>query len=351
MAGTCGRVTDRRIVGEHIHGIFKFVDPPDAAGLQQCIDGLNACSYPWERCVPELDAESNGKVTVIWADAGQGVTGLYYKSWRNPANGEVVHNVIVLNNRYSSTNHTFTMLHEAGHMVDDTALRDDQRKALVAKWHKDLDGRWDGYISNGEEIVWSHNTVHEHAEWNFGWTATVPNEPGYNGYYHKPNEAFADMFVACFAPTLFPYKRFAHWSDDYAACRAIILSLPPQPESPFKYSKFPNDSIYRLYRAYFLREPDQGGYDYWKGQLAAGVKLEVVSNSFAGSAEFVKRYGSLNNWDFVKLVYQNVLGRAADQEGLNHWVNVLNQGYSRGFVMLQFSESTEFINKINKERI
>ena len=107
------------------------------------------------------------------------------------------------------------------------------------------------------------------------------------------------------------------------------------------------DSLYRLYSAYFLREPDLGGWAYWLSVYGSGpnTNLEVVSDSFVRSAEFVARYGHLSNAEFVTLVYQNVLGRNPDPVGLDHWVTALNNGYHRGSVMIAFSESEEYVLK------
>ena len=74
------------------------------------------------------------------------------------------------------------------------------------------------------------------------------------------------------------------------------------------------------------------------------MTLAQVSQSFAESAEFVSRYGSLSNDSFVNLVYQNVLGRQPDAAGKAHWLGQLNAGLSRGNLMIGFSESFE--NKI-----
>ncbi|MCP5032292.1 MAG: DUF4214 domain-containing protein [Actinomycetia bacterium] len=108
-----------------------------------------------------------------------------------------------------------------------------------------------------------------------------------------------------------------------------------------------HDSIYRLYRAYFLREPDQAGWNYWTVEYGGrhNSNLEVVSDSFAISDEFQARYGGLDNQQFVSLIYQNVLGRTPDPEGLAHWTNALDSGYSRGAVMIAFSESAEYVLK------
>lgn len=105
------------------------------------------------------------------------------------------------------------------------------------------------------------------------------------------------------------------------------------------------DSVYRLYTAYFLREPDTTGWNYWLDVYGrTPASLETISWSFAASDEFRLRYGSLNNRDFVRLVYANVLDRAPDPVGWDHWTNALNRGYGRGAVMLAFSESAEYTN-------
>ena len=103
--------------------------------------------------------------------------------------------------------------------------------------------------------------------------------------------------------------------------------------------------IGRVYRAYFLREPDGNGFTYWRGQRAGDASLSSISDVFAVSDEFVNRYGPLDNGQFVQLVYQNVLGRPADAPGFSHWTGLLAAGGSRGQVMTGFSESSEYIAK------
>ena len=100
--------------------------------------------------------------------------------------------------------------------------------------------------------------------------------------------------------------------------------------------------VARLYFAYFLRIPDYDGLTYWVNQYRAGMSLNLISQAFASSPEFQNTYGSLTNSQFVALVYQNMLGRPADAEGLAYWTGHLNSGtLTRGQVMLNFSESAE----------
>lgn len=101
----------------------------------------------------------------------------------------------------------------------------------------------------------------------------------------------------------------------------------------------------RLYRAYFLRNPDHDGLEFWVSRRRAGWSLDRISNEFAASAEFTKRYGSLTSGQFVDLVYRNVMGRAPDQAGRVFWEGRLAAGTSRGKVMTGFSESPEYRTK------
>ena len=102
--------------------------------------------------------------------------------------------------------------------------------------------------------------------------------------------------------------------------------------------------IERLYRAYFDRSADQGGLDFWLEQFAGGAGLGSLSQEFARSTEFTNTYGDLNNAQFVDLVYNNVLGRPGEAEGVAFWLGALNDGtLTRGQVMIGFSESAEYI--------
>ena len=101
------------------------------------------------------------------------------------------------------------------------------------------------------------------------------------------------------------------------------------------------EPVARLYQAFFHREPDLNGLNYWVKKRQGGTKLGVIAASFAGSSEFKTAYGTVGNKAFVTLVYSNVLQRKPDTAGLNHWVNKMNGGMSRGDVMVAFSESSE----------
>jgi hypothetical protein len=104
--------------------------------------------------------------------------------------------------------------------------------------------------------------------------------------------------------------------------------------------------IYRLYDAALDRGPDQAGLSGWVGRLAEGATLDQAAQAFATAPEFVQRYGSLSNEDFVKTMYRLSLNREGDAWGISQWTAQLDSGVSRGSVLLSFSESVEHRNII-----
>lgn len=106
-----------------------------------------------------------------------------------------------------------------------------------------------------------------------------------------------------------------------------------------------DDSIVRLYQAFFDRAPDPGGLAHWVTRYRRGERLDAIADRFVTSAEFQSRYGGLDHAAFVTLVYNNVLNRDPDAPGHEYWTNQLASGViGRGNIMVQFSESREFVS-------
>jgi hypothetical protein len=125
-----------------------------------------------------------------------------------------------------------------------------------------------------------------------------------------------------------------------AAADDLIVSLLPTVQT------LDDARLVRLYLAYFKRPPDPDGFAYWQRQLDNGKGLINAAKKFAESSEFKRTYGTLSNGAFIDLVYQNVLGRAADPTGRSFWLTRLdNKTKNRGDVMINFSESSENVNK------
>jgi hypothetical protein len=78
--------------------------------------------------------------------------------------------------------------------------------------------------------------------------------------------------------------------------------------------------------------------------MKAGNSLESVADAFVVSPEFQLTYGTLDDAQFVTLLYENVLGREPDPTGLADWTGQLGSGVTRGQILIGFSESQEAIH-------
>lgn len=132
------------------------------------------------------------------------------------------------------------------------------------------------------------------------------------------------------------------------AILALIMAMPALVAAPATAQTSEVDAgVRRLYCAYFLREPDQGGMEYWVGLRDQGVALEAVAANFALSQEFRNTYGKQVSTDaFVSLIYRNLFERTPDPGGFDYWVDLIDGGLDRGIVMTYFSESQEYKNRI-----
>lgn len=81
------------------------------------------------------------------------------------------------------------------------------------------------------------------------------------------------------------------------------------------------------YIAYYGRPGDAAGITFWADELAAeNGNLDAIIDAFGDSTEFQERFGSLDNTALVENIYQQLLGRAADPEGLTFYVGNLQNG-------------------------
>ncbi len=112
-------------------------------------------------------------------------------------------------------------------------------------------------------------------------------------------------------------------------------------------------SIWRLYSAVYLRQPDSGGFAFWNGRLnpAAGGSVEnyrSAADFFTASDEFDETYGALSNAAFVDRLYCNIFTRLPDAGGRSYWIGQLSSGaQSRGDVILFWADSQEFRDRTN----
>tara|TARA_R110001599_G_scaffold60939_1_gene169215 strand:- start:1266 stop:2813 length:1548 start_codon:yes stop_codon:yes gene_type:complete len=87
--------------------------------------------------------------------------------------------------------------------------------------------------------------------------------------------------------------------------------------------------IQQLYIAYYGRPADPEGLSYWAERLTDnGGNIVTITQAFGNSVEFDQRFGSLTDTSLVDTLYQQILGRPAEAEGLAFYTGMLARGES-----------------------
>lgn len=142
-------------------------------------------------------------------------------------------------------------------------------------------------------------------------------------------------------------KGLNHIAALVSAIAVMATALVAMASTPAAAETETEAGVYRLYCAYFLRDPDAGGFEYWVDLREDGYELELVAENFALSTEFRNTYGKqVSTEDFVNLIYSNLFDRAPDDGGFEYWVDLIDNGLARGRVMTYFSESQEYKNRL-----
>jgi hypothetical protein len=85
-----------------------------------------------------------------------------------------------------------------------------------------------------------------------------------------------------------------------------------------------NPIITTYYQQFLLRTPDASGLSYWRDQVwkVYGGPERVVAGMIS-SPEFFRSAGGTNQ-AWVQALYQRLLNRTADAQGLQYWANLLD---------------------------
>ncbi|MCJ7602526.1 MAG: DUF4214 domain-containing protein [Desulfobulbaceae bacterium] len=101
--------------------------------------------------------------------------------------------------------------------------------------------------------------------------------------------------------------------------------------------------VTRFYEQCLLRSPDQAGLDYWVNELLAGnVTGQDLAWNFIFSQEFANDYH--DNEEYVTILYRAFFDREPDTGGYNNWLNRLDNFSSWTYVLFGFTGSQEFAN-------
>lgn len=132
------------------------------------------------------------------------------------------------------------------------------------------------------------------------------------------------------------------FSTYFVAEEQEIATLPKGPDT-WKGKTGTDGFVLRLYNITMGREADETGFQYWNQRLQEKeITAAEVAQGFFFSNEF--QGAQYSDLQYVKLLYRTMFGRDADKEGLNYWMELLEDGVSREYVFKGFAESQEFTN-------
>ncbi len=134
-------------------------------------------------------------------------------------------------------------------------------------------------------------------------------------------------------------KEFINLCNEYGIQPGSVNVGPVTPAGENKIKAF----VRRCYQIILGRDADADGLEAWAKALETGTrKASEIIDGFVNSLEFLNK--NLTKGEQVDVLYQAMLGRAADPMGKEAWVQVLNDGYPFAAVINGFCGSTEFIN-------
>lgn len=161
----------------------------------------------------------------------------------------------------------------------------------------------------------------------------TPDEGGFNYWVDMLKTGTSrEVVFAGFANSL----EFYNLCTDYSVVQGLYLvGVNNQQQGGV------NCFVARLYKVCLNRLPDMGGQSGWVLKLMNGeVTGSTCAYGFVFSPEFIGKEPS--NEEFVAYMYRAFFGREADEGGFNSWVQKLNSGATYEDVFMGFSGSLEF---------
>ena len=146
-------------------------------------------------------------------------------------------------------------------------------------------------------------------------------EEAYKGFTVKFNESGTGFVIE---PTI-PKKKYTNIEvvlplADGKTYKMVIKEFVTQPEN------LTQDWLSNAYWFAFERFPDEEGYGYWYKERMLKKTLNgeyFLKNLMFAEDEFTNR--NLSDNDLIAALYQIVVNREFDQEGLNFWIGIYNE--------------------------
>ncbi|MCQ2533688.1 MAG: DUF4214 domain-containing protein [Clostridia bacterium] len=162
-----------------------------------------------------------------------------------------------------------------------------------------------------------------------------PDVDGYNYWMEKMNDGESrELIFTGFANSV----EFNNLCNDYGVVSGWFV-----PGVLNSQQGGVNCFVARLYRICLGRLPDYEGQAYWVQKLISNeLSGSTCAYGFVFSQEFMNK--NLSNEEFVGYMYLAFFNREADQDGFDYWVNQMEAGMTQVDVFEGFTGSAEFAN-------
>lgn len=95
----------------------------------------------------------------------------------------------------------------------------------------------------------------------------------------------------------------------------------------------------KLYIGYFGRLMEKGGLEYWTKEIDSRGMDAVANGIYFGATGTDAAIRDLSNRDYVAQVYRNVLNREGDEGGINYWSGELAKGVGRDIIVMRIIDN------------
>lgn len=126
------------------------------------------------------------------------------------------------------------------------------------------------------------------------------------------------------------------------AAQSTAPAVKPAAEKPPIACATDVDSVTRSYFVALQRTPDEGGLQTWVGAIQQGETRLGVLKRILQSTEFLASREQLTNSEYVVSLYRSFFDREPDAGGFATWVGNLDSGGTRPDVAIAFADSEEF---------
>ncbi|MEZ5330451.1 MAG: peptidoglycan DD-metalloendopeptidase family protein [Thermoanaerobaculia bacterium] len=132
-------------------------------------------------------------------------------------------------------------------------------------------------------------------------------------------------------------KELVAWTDRFAVGLGdendLIADITMAPQR-----RNPTGTVLRTFRVMFDRRPGGAELKQWEARYRAGDRTEAIAAGLLGSADW-KAKGSLDDGQFVDLIYRNARGKAPSASVRKYWLDQLAGGRARASMVANFADS------------